>query len=177
MGIAAFKIENLFLTYYARLCYFAIQQTGDKQSAEDIVQEVFLNLWKKNFQFVNETQAKAYLYTSVKNACLNSFRHLEVVKRFADSQDDPGKEEAKALENMIRSEVIGEIHAAIEDLPQGCRTVLKLAFFESMKNDEIATHLGISINTVKTQRARALQLLRLKLGDQAWLLLFLLILA
>ena len=60
---------------------------------------------------------------------------------------------------------------AIEQLPEGCKTVLKLAYFEGLKNDEIATELGVSINTVKTQRQRALNLLRLRLPKGAYLLL------
>lgn len=175
MSKSVYSIENLFLNYYKRLCYFAAQQTGDKQTAEDIVQEVFLKIWKNDIPFNNETQAKSYLYTSIKNACLNISRHQNVVNRYAESRGEPDKEEAKALENLVRSEVLGEIHAAIEKLPDGCRTVLKLSYFNSLKNEEIANHLGVSINTVKTQKARALQILREKLGAPAWLMLLLLI--
>ncbi|HNU14548.1 MAG TPA: RNA polymerase sigma-70 factor [Chitinophagaceae bacterium] len=169
------NIEQLFQTYYARLCYYAIRFTGNKEVAEDIVQEVFLNFWKKKLRFNNESQAKTYLYTSIKNACLNISRHQQVVSKFNSNQNDATIEDAKALENMIRSEVLGEIHAAIEKLPEGCRQVLKLAFFESLKNEEIASHLGISVNTVKTQKARALQLLRFKLDAGSWILLYLIL--
>lgn len=158
-----FDIKHLFDLYYTRLCYFAHKLIGDKEASEDIVQDAFVAYWKKSADFDNELSIKSFLYLTVKNACLNVIRHGEVVKKFAESQDNTGQIEEKITENIIRSEVAGEIHTAIANLPKGCRQVLELAYFGELKNDEIAEQLQISINTVKTQKARALQLLRLKL--------------
>ncbi|HQX95865.1 MAG TPA: RNA polymerase sigma-70 factor [Chitinophagaceae bacterium] len=159
----AFDTRNLFDLYYTRLCYFAHKLIGNKEASEDIVQDAFVAYWKKSADFDNELSIKSFLYLTVKNACLNVIRHEQVVKRFAESNEDSGYTEEKITENIIRSEVAGEIHSAIATLPKGCRQVLELAYFGELKNDEIAEQLQISINTVKTQKARALQLLRLKL--------------
>lgn len=156
-------IRSLFDLYYTRLCYFANRLIGNKDAAEDIVQDAFVAYWKKSTDFENELSIKNFLYLTVKNACLNLIRHEQVVKRYAESNDDSGYTEEKITENIIRSEVAGEIHTAIATLPKGCRQVLELAYFGELKNDEIAEQLQVSINTVKTQKARALQLLRLKL--------------
>lgn len=156
-------IKHLFDLYYTRLCYFAHKLISNKEGAEDIVQDAFVAYWKKQTDFDNEPSIKSFLYLTVKNACLNIIRHESVEKRYAESQDTKQLEEEKISEHIIRSEVAGEIHTAIATLPQGCRQVLKLAYFEGLKNDEIAQQLSISVNTVKTQKARALQLLRLKL--------------
>jgi len=158
-----FDIKNLFDLYYTRLCYFAHKLIGNKEASEDIVQDAFVVYWKKNADFDNEFSIKRFLYLTVKNACLNVIRHGEVVKKYAESRNDLAYTEEKITENIIRSEVAGEIHTAITTLPKGCRQVLELAYFGELKNDEIAEQLQISINTVKTQKARALQLLRLKL--------------
>ncbi|MEO5945354.1 MAG: RNA polymerase sigma-70 factor [Chitinophagaceae bacterium] len=158
-----FGIRHLFEVYYRRLCYFAHKLIGDKDAAEDIVQDAFVAYWKKSADFDNELSSKSFLYLTVKNACLNVIRHGEVVKKYAESRNDSEYTEEKVTENIIRSEVVGEIHTAIATLPKGCRQVLELAYFGELKNDEIAEKLQISINTVKTQKARALQLLRLKL--------------
>jgi RNA polymerase sigma-70 factor (family 1) len=174
MPAATLDIETLFRTYYARLCYFATRMTGDASLAEDLVQEACLNCWKARMTFTNEQVAKSYLYTSVRNACLNHERHLKVVKKHEDSALQPAAAAEGIIEDIVRAEVMGEVHAAIEGLPEGCRTVLKLAFFNNLKNDEIAEQLGISVNTVKTQKARALQLLRFRL-DPLNLSLFLLL--
>lgn len=156
-------IKQLFDLYYTRLCYFAHKLIGNKEDAEDIVQDAFVAYWKKQTDFDNEPSIKSFLYLTVKNACLNVIRHENVAKRFAESQDTTSLEDEKITDQIIRSEVAGEIYTAITALPPGCRQVLTLAYFEGLKNDEIAQELDISVNTVKTQKARALQLLRLKL--------------
>jgi RNA polymerase sigma-70 factor (ECF subfamily) len=168
-------IKNLFEAYYPRLCYFAYKMIDIKAVAEDVAQDAFIKYWNRRGDFSNESAAKAYLYTTVKNACLNLLRHTGVERKYLDRQDKDKTEDEKGLNQIIEAEVMGEIHRAVEQLPQGCRQVLKLAFFESLKNEEIASHLGISVNTVKTQKARALQLLRLKLDSGVWLLLCLIL--
>lgn len=165
------SIENLFNTYYLRLSYFAFKMLDDKAGAEDVAQDAFVKYWTRRGEFPNETTAKTYLYITVRNACLNILRHEGVEKKYLEQQDKTKtQEEEKGLSQIIESEVLGEIHKAIEDLPPGCRQVLKLAYFEKLKNDEIASLLQVSINTVKTQKARALQLLRIKLDIGAFLL-------
>jgi RNA polymerase sigma-70 factor (family 1) len=166
------SIEILFRSHYARLCYFSFKLIDNQDAAEDIVQDSFIKLWQQDISLKDETAIRAYLYQMVRNSCLNFLRHSAVEKRYAENQKRlSGAENEHSLEWIIKAEVLGEIHKAIEALPQGCREVLKLAYFESLKNEEIAQHLGISINTVKTQKARALKLLRLKLPTSAYMIL------
>jgi len=166
-------IEYLFRTYYARLCFFARRTTGDADLAEDIVQEAFLNCWKMGLSFDQEPVAKSYLYRSVRNACLNHVRHQEVVRRHASTApaDDA---DAPVIEEIVRAELLGEVYAAIESLPEGCRTVVRMAYFDKLRNEEIAEILSVSVNTVKTQKMRGLRLLRLRL-DPLTIALFLLL--
>ncbi len=165
------SVESLFSLYYARLCYFAFKMIGEREAAEDLVQEAFVKLWERQDDFTSELSAKTFLYVTVRNACLNRIRHEEVEKKYIKAHNSEEVEEEKGLQQIIQAEVLGEIHNAIEALPQGCRQVLKLAYFEGLKNHEIAEQLGISVNTIKTQKARALQLLRLKLDIGAYTLL------
>jgi RNA polymerase sigma-70 factor (ECF subfamily) len=165
------SLEHLFNFYYARLCYFAFKMIGEREAAEDLVQEAFVKLWERQEDFTNELSAKTFLYVTTRNACLNRIRHEEVEKKYIKSHYSEEVEAEKGLQSIIQAEVLGEIHNAIEELPQGCRQVLKLAYFEGLKNHEIAEQLGVSVNTIKTQKARALQLLRLKLDVGAITLL------
>ncbi len=166
------SIENLFNTYYPRLSYFAFKMINDKAGAEDVAQDAFIKYWNRRGDFPSEKAAKTYLYITVRNDCLNILRHEEVEKKYLDQQDNNKTQEERGLNQIIETEVLGEIYKAIEELPAGCRQVLKLSYFEKLKNDEIATHLQVSINTVKTQKARALQLLRMKLDIGAFLLIY-----
>lgn len=163
-GMETLILESLFKANYARLCYFAFKLIGDQPAAEDIVQDCFIKCWSRSPGLPTEMNMKAYLYQSVRNACLNLLRHTEVEKRYAKREGMPAESnEGRYLDLIIRAEVLGEINKAIETLPPGCRQVLKLSYFDSLKNEEIAEALGISINTVKTQKARALKLLQVKL--------------
>ena len=78
---------------------------------------------------------------------------------------------APIIDAIITSEVIAEIHAAIRSLPENYRTISVKGFLEGKKNQEIADELGMSVNTVKKQKQKALQLLRLKLTPDLFALL------
>lgn len=170
-----YDIEYLFKKYYSRLCYFAFKLIKNQDASKDLVQDVFMKYWHKKETFESELAIKNFLYLSLKNASLNYIRHLTVEKKFTDDLSPEKFIEEKTITNLIRAEVLGTIHVAIENLPDGCKTVLKLSFVEGLKNDQIAQELGISINTVKTQKQRALKLLRLSLSDTAYFLLLLIL--
>jgi RNA polymerase sigma-70 factor (family 1) len=165
-------MEAVFRRYYSKLFYFAYKIIESKASAEDVVQDVFLRFQDRLPQFNSETALGSFLYLSVKNACLNLLRHRAVEAKHEASVAFSFEEEASFLENLIRAEVYGEIHQAIQSLPAGCRTVINFAYFDGLKNEEIANRLQVSVNTVKTQKQRGLQLLRLRLGPDAFFLLF-----
>jgi len=165
-------MEAVFRRYYPRLCYYAFKIIENKASAEDVVQDVFLRFQDRLPQFNSETALGSFLYLSVKNACLNMLRHKAVEAKYEASASFSLKDEAPFVENLIRAEVYGEIHQALASLPEGCRTVINLAYFDGLKNDEIADRLQVSVNTVKTQKQRGLQLLRLRLAPDTFLLLF-----
>lgn len=163
-------IELFFKDNYTRLYYFAYKLLVNKEVAEDVVHDVFVKLINQKALRNNELQLKSYVFTAIRNACFNIIRHNQVQRKFADSfPDDALIEEDKGLELIIRAEVVGQIYHAIETLPEGCKSILKLAYFESLNNEQIAAQLGISINTVKSQKARALQLLRFRLGTSLFL--------
>ena len=164
-------IKYLFNTYYARLCYFAYKLVKNQAAAKDLAQDVFLKYWYKRNEYSSELAIKNFLYLSLRNACLNHIRHDSIEKKYAETLADNALEEEKGLSYLIKAEALSAIHNAIESLPVGCKTVLQLAYFEGLKNEQIANEMGVSINTVKTQKQRALKLLRLKLPNSAYLLI------
>ena len=168
------SMEGIFRAYYPRLCYYAYTLVNDKEVSEDMVQDVFMRLQGKLDNFLAEKALKSFLYLSVKNACLNQLKHRAVEEKHADTFDLPISEDPVALNNLIKAEVAGEVHLALMHLPKGCRNVITLSFFEGLKNEEIAQKLNISINTVKTQKKRALQILRTKMAPSSFGLLLLL---
>lgn len=155
------SLNVLFKEHYAKLCHFSFQLTGNQSASEDIVQEAFIKFWAQRDKIAGTpAMVRNYLYTIVRNGSLNSVRHDKVVQQYL-SQQDPLAVEEDITRKLIRSEVLGKIYAAIAGLPPACSEIFRLGYLEGLKNQEIADHLGLSINTIKTQKKRALQLLRM----------------
>ncbi|MGX5818721.1 RNA polymerase sigma factor [Chitinophaga lutea] len=155
----AFRL--LFRRHYKALCYFASTITLDQPEAEDLVQETFSRLWDKRADFPDTNAIKAFLYISVRNASLNFVRQrnklgekeqaFTYLQSAAPDTPDP---------LLLDVEVVQAVYGEIAQLPTQCRRVFSMSYIEGRKNDEIASVLGISYNTVRTQKLRALKLLR-----------------
>lgn len=158
----AFK--SIFDLFNKRLLYMAKEIVPDPALAEDIVQDAFIKLWDRRKNFNDIMSIKAFLYLCVKNSCRNEYKHAKVVDKYLSRQQMP-VEEHIVVSKMIEAEVFNELHKAIEKLPNGCKDVIYLGYFAEMSNQEVADELNISINTVKTQKLRALRSLRTFLRD------------
>ncbi len=158
------SLESLFKEYYDRLVFFSFQIVHDRYQAQDIAQEAFIKYWAERETVSAYMGAvKSYLYASVRNASLNAVRHNKVVQGYMESQDQEEADESNIMEAMITAEILAEIHQAIESLPGVYRKICTLSYLEGMNNQKISEELGISVNTIKKQKQKVLQLLRLKL--------------
>lgn len=163
-------VKELFDQYYVRLCDFAFRIVTCKETARDIAQDAFVKLLHRQDQVsVDHRAIKAYLYTTVKRTGLNVLRRRKIVNRVEQEEALLADAEYPTiLQAMIHAEIIGELHHAIASLPKGCAKVCDMAFFEGKKNQEIADELGLSLNTIKTQKQRAIMLLRNKMSPQSF---------
>lgn len=169
---AAFQL--LFEAFYRSLCFFATKIIHDPNAAEDIVQDVFINFWKHDLKtFPNFKTVKTFLYNSVQNRSLNYLRDMEIQRRNYQQLDLHEDEDEHYMYQQIRSEVVAEIFAAIEELPEKCREIFKMSYIENQEEKEIAAQLNVSVNTVKTQKLRAKNYLKTRLGDLFVVLLLL----
>lgn len=155
---------RLFKLYYAPLCYFAEKILHDKPAAQDIVEDSFMKLWKKHTDFFSIRNIKAFLYITTRNAALNqlkqSQRDIASIKELAYLRGD---QDDHVLNSIVRAEVIAEICEQIEKLPPQSKKVLKMSIFQNMRNHEIARALDVSVHTVKNQKVRAVQILRMNI--------------
>lgn len=169
---AAFQL--LFDAFYRSLCFFATKIIHDPNAVEDIVQDVFINFWKHDLKtFPNYKTVKTFLYNSVQNRSLNYLRDREIQRRNYRQLDIHEEDDEHYVYQQIHSEVVAEIFAAIEELPEKCREVFKMSYIESQEEKEIAAQLNVSVNTVKTQKLRAKNYLKTRLGDLFTVLLLL----
>ena len=170
-----FPLEVIFNEYYDRLVYFSLKILDDKQDAEDAVQEAFVRYWNNRDDVSQELPSiRSYLYATVKNISLNVIRHRQVVKNFEQQTLSPVTEN-QIINNIIQAEVLTKICKAMETLPDACRRISWMGYIDGMKNLEIAKELGISVNTVKSQKLKGLKIIRMKLIPDLIVSIYLLI--
>ena len=164
----------VFENYYHALRFFANRLIQDSPAAEDIAQETFIKLWEKHTGFHSPESIKAFLYITTRNACFNFIKRAQAgaknQKMWSNSLDES---DDFILNHLTRAEVVREIYIILEMLPTECRKIMRYYFIEGKENHEIASILNISIHTVKNQKARAIYLIRKKLGQRTLMLLML----
>ena len=159
-----FQFEAIFNQYYRTLSYFAARFVEDRDAAEDIVMDAFVRLWQKGSDLASRDTCVSFLYSAIRHACIDLLRQQkrrEISK--AEIAYLSNKQERYVLEEMIRAEVVQQLYMAMNALPPKMRAVFQLFYLEGKSIKEIAQELNVSVNTIKTQKARALQLLKEKL--------------
>ncbi|MBT1689125.1 sigma-70 family RNA polymerase sigma factor [Dawidia soli] len=157
----AFK--SLFDAHYQRLVLFADSFLLDTSAAEDIVQTVFTDLWQRALWKDPAFVVRAYLYTAVRNRCLNEIRNqnvrdshnLRYVQAMLYVWEDGDDGEA----------LLEELKRGIRDLPEQVRRTIELRYFHGKSVSETADILNVSENTVKTQIKRGRASLKLSLSE------------
>lgn len=166
--------EMLFRTFYQPLCNYAYTFVQDRDEAEEIVQNTFLNVWEKKDNLSIHTGVKPYLYAMVRNACLNVIKHEKVKQQHVAIELVVAEKSADSVtRTVVAAELETRISQAMNKLPEQCRLVFKLSRFEELKYAEIAEQLNISVKTVENQMGKALKIMRDQLRDYLPLLIVL----
>lgn len=156
----------LFKSYYEPLCHYAYSFLQDRDEAEEIVQTAFLNLWEKRDQINIRVSQQSYLYTMVRNTCLNVLKHGRIKQKHATEALATAEIAYDSTsEEVVSSELAARIGGAIANLPEQCRRVFTLSRYEELSYAEIANQLNISIKTVENQIGKALRMMRQELKE------------
>lgn len=168
-------LELVFRRLYPRLCAYAKKFVQNLDDAEEIVQELFFNLWKNRETLDEDQSLDSYLFISVRNRCLNLLNARKTKSKHAALlwylYGVTNTENNNAYQQLVADELEKNLASAIDNLPKECKKVFELSRFEGLKYQEIAQRLDISIKTVETQMSRALSKLRLELREFITLLL------
>ncbi len=163
--------KQLFDLHYRPLTVFAVEYVKDIHTARDIVQNVFVRLWEIRETLSFSKSPRAYLYQSVKNACINHSKSKHKLTEISGTAEMHVLED-DVLDRMIAIETLEATYKAIETLPDRCRDIFKLSRFHQLKHAEISRQLNISEKTVENQITIALKklagLLVLFLGHSTW---------
>lgn len=160
---AHFRVYQLYSRAMYNLC---IRMLGDQASAEDALQEAFVNAFKNIHRFEGRSSFGAWLKRIVVNKCLSI---LQKRKMFFESIDERVMEMAdeKQDETYIWSDISpAKVHQEIKNLPEGCRVIFNLYQLEGYDHQEIGEILGVSVSTSKSQYHRAKKLLRERLSKE-----------
>ncbi|MEG0950036.1 MAG: RNA polymerase sigma-70 factor [Bacteroidales bacterium] len=161
----------LFDKYYANLLFYATRFLSEDE-AEDVVQDVFVELWQRRNQVEIGNQIQSFLYRAVYTRSINVLKHKQVAMAYNSEAEEfyrhkmdfynPDKNDViRRLENQ---ELGREVVAAINELPDKCKAVFRLSYLYEMKNKEIAETLNISLRTVEAHMYKALKYLRSRLS-------------
>ena len=160
--------ETLFSSHYEGMCALAYILIRSRDAAEDIVANVFRNLWRRHRDWDPGGPLRTYLLTATRNEALNVLRSI---------RRQQGLEERLAREEMVplaaavnpetaveASEIGADVERAAAALPPQCRNVFLLRWTEGLRHREIAERLSLSVKTVEMHMTRALRDIRSKLA-------------
>lgn len=137
------------------------------EDAEEITADVFVRLWKSRDQWEHIINVRSFLYISARNACFNFLKSEKTKPRKQKLAEEVlEREQEFILEAEIESELITLIKVELESLPDTCRTVFKMSYFDSYANDEIAAQLNIGYQTVRNLKSIALKTIKKNLTEK-----------
>jgi RNA polymerase sigma-70 factor (family 1) len=161
-------LTELYNTYWQSLFMSAQNVLKDREKCEDIIQDVFMNIWHNRKKLIINISLKSYLYACVRYQVFGQFRknkdniHVEF---FNDL--DKRFQHATPETEMMHKELVKQITSIIDSLPEKCQLVYKLSREEQLSHKEIAERLNISTKTVENHITKALQNIRLTMGSSA----------
>ncbi len=149
--------EQLYRAHAGRLYTLIVRMVSSAETAEDLLQEVFLNAYRKIGGFRGDSSLGTWLYRMAVNHCLDYLRGRQgKMAKATDSIEDEGMAEPAAASPLVASTIDRlDLERAIAKLPDGCRTAFVLHDVEGFQHHEIATMLGISEGTSKSQVHKA----------------------
>ena len=163
--------KELFFDFFGPLCLFANRYIEDKAVCEDVVQDVFFQIWVQRKRLNIQQSARNYLITSVRNACVDYLRtnhakykyistseiNESFINEYATSED--------TFSVLAVSELKEQLDKSLAQLPVAVRQAFELNRFEDLTYNEIASQMDISVKTVEAYISKALKLLRVELKD------------
>lgn len=159
--------HQLYNSYYKALVNYAMQMLGTQDSAEDVVQNAFMQLWQQGRQSRGDNHIRAFLYNITRNATIDRLRHDKIVQDYQESYEINANGEE---DSIFTEEVFRQLFEEIDRLPSRQREIF-LLLMKGQKNREIAENLNIAEETVKKLRFRGMKTLRQRMNPKVYLML------
>lgn len=153
-------MEQLFHDYYARLYLYALNFLDDEDEAKDVVSNVFALIWQKWQRTENaENPGATYLYTAVRNSCIDFLRHTKAKENYGQFLEryyqSEYNDDMDAYESRIQT-----VSLLIEQLPEPDKSILNCCYFKRMTYKETAEKLQLTLVVVKKKMLKVFKFLR-----------------
>jgi RNA polymerase sigma-70 factor, ECF subfamily len=159
--------DSIFRTHYPPLVVLGERMLRQRALAEELAQDVMLELWKRRATLSFDVSLRAYLFQATRNRVLNHLRHERVERLGQPFAAPEAQVEPTPLALLTEEEIGAALRDAVSALPERCREVFELSRVQGLRYAEIAVVMGISVKTVEAQMGKALRMLRERLAP--WL--------
>lgn len=172
------EYSEIYRIYFPRLVRFSQTYLPSPEDAENVVQDIFLYLWEHPELLASLKNRNAFLFTIVKNRCIDQLRNRIHLQKLSAVDEKELKFKLYSLQsfeenNLSETEIESIIQNAIDSLPERCREIFILSRLKGLKHKQIAEQLQITTNTIEGQISIALRKLREKLKNHLPILVFL----
>ncbi|MEI6949050.1 RNA polymerase sigma-70 factor [Paraflavisolibacter sp. H34] len=154
----------IYRKYWERLFLSAFNVLKDKEACEDIVQEIFIQLWQKRDRLTITVSLSAYLFTATRYQVFHALKKGAGRQELFEGLEERLTTDAPDVPLYVK-DIQARVHAAVENLPEKCRNIYQLSREQHLSYKEIADRLQVSPKTVENQMTIALKKLREALGD------------
>ncbi|WP_456076503.1 RNA polymerase sigma-70 factor [Hoylesella timonensis] len=165
--------DALFRQMYAKLFFYAKGLVGSEDDAQDVVEDVFTDLWQRRDDIEFGDQISSFLYRAVYTRSINLLKRRKISSGYIQQLDDISCKLLETLQSNLKNPVhtlenneLGSmLNDAIDELPIRCREVFRMSYLQGLHNNDIAELTGTSVRTVEAHMYRALKYLRQKLSN------------
>jgi len=164
------EFEKIFKEFYPHLCLYALRFVKTKDLSEEIVQNLFCQIWENRKDLNIHTSIKAYLYRSTYHNALQVLRKKGSQSKYEEYVKHHYNELDSTSDIVEEKEINKIVQQTLSTLPQRCGIIFKMSRFEGLKYQEIAQKLSISVKTVEANMGKALKAFRHNLKDYMYLL-------
>ena len=154
------SFEQVFRHYYIPLLFYSYSICGSREEAEEIVQELFYNIWKDRTNLQSVNVLKSYLYGAVRNGSLQYLERLDVRRRHQEKVAARSEATRNPEEQLELLELEELIRTTLEQMPERRRRIFGMHRDEGLTYREIAAQLDVSVKTVEAEMSKAIQMLR-----------------
>ena len=158
--------ESIYKCYYSQLSYFLMRYLDSENTIEDVIQNVFYNIWQNRTTLEPRGTLKSYLFSAVRNQALTQLKSERKFDRITEELKDVEQEKERNANRLFEIDELREAYQkAVAKLPKKRRHIFLMHRQENLTYKEISEVLNISIKTVETQMSRSLKFLAESLSE------------